>query len=61
MQRKKSNDENFASEECKQSENHSSQVKLESKKQEKKVLASRVGTGRDGTSPTSVRKKPSPI
>ena len=45
MQENRSNAENFAPEERKQSKNHCSPVKLESKKQAKKVITEREGLG----------------
>ena len=45
MQGRWTNLENFGTEERKQSKNHCSQVKLESKKNDKKKLASRDGSG----------------
>ena len=45
MQRKRSKVKNFPLQERKQSKNHCSPVKLERKKHDKKVIASRDGTG----------------
>ena len=47
MQEKYSKVESFACEECKQSKNHCSPVKLESKKQGKKEVARQEGQGRE--------------
>ena len=47
MQGKRSNTENFGSQECKQSKIRLTPVKLESKKQDKKILASQVGSDWD--------------
>ena len=43
MQKKRSNVENFLCEECKHNKNHCSALKLQSKKQAKKVFAEREG------------------
>ena len=45
MPDKSSKVENFSCEECKQKKNHPTPVKLESKKQAKKVIAEREGFG----------------
>ena len=59
MQEKLSNLEKFASEERKQSKNHCSSVKLESKKQDKKII----DPGRDWAEKlqSSVQEEPRPI
>ena len=61
MQGKWSKVNNFPSEERKQSKNHCSQVKLKKKKKkhDKKVMASRDGSG--GVIQSTVQEKPRPV
>ena len=59
MQRKWINAENFPSEERKQSKNHYSPVKLESQKNDKKIIDP--GRDRPGKLPAIVEEKPRPI
>ena len=59
MQGKWSEVRNFPSEEHKQSKNHCSSVKLERKKNDKKIFDP--GRDRDGKLPSNVEEKPRPV
>ena len=59
MQGKRSKVKNFPSEKRNQSKNHCSPVKLERKKNDKKVLASRDGSG--GAIQSTAQEKPRPV
>ena len=58
MQERSSKVEKFACQECKQKEKSSHTGKLESKKQNKKVISRQEGLG--GKFPSNCRKKPRP-